>query len=257
MKYDFNARCVKDEQSDPGSEKWTIKYLSNTNGGKYDRSINAYEFDTTLYETESETVKRFENQTGYVFCTGYNKGIEQLCPPGTEMTFRDGGCFNKTTNTRVYPAGSRCALKPCQNGGHCYDLSSADAYHCACSYPYTGVHCQTLHRLCYGDICSDKTSNILAFCHGFTTDKALPYVCLCHMKNATKERFVALNNCHSGETFHKVCDGKEPFVGALPFTNKAFYICLPGRLDSRLIPCDLDHVWNDTQKECVPEYTLM
>ncbi|CAF4266059.1 unnamed protein product, partial [Rotaria sordida] len=250
------------------SEKWTIKYLSNTNGGKYDRSINGYEFDTELYETEiafdlcyyynvAKTVRRFKNKSGYVFCTGYNKGIEQLCPPGTEVTFQVGGCINKTTNTTVFPAGSRCALKPCQNGGRCFDLSSADAYHCACHYPYTGVHCQTQYRLCSARICGNKASNILAFCHGFTSDKTLPYICLCHMKSAPEERFVALNSCHSEEIFHKVCDGKEPFVGALPFTNKAFYICLPGWMNARVKSCDLDHVWNGTQKECVPEYTLM
>ncbi|CAF1523772.1 unnamed protein product, partial [Rotaria sordida] len=139
----------------------------------------------------------------------------------------------------------------------CFDFSSADAYYCACRFPYTGVHCQTQDRLCSGDICDNKASNILAFCHGFTSDKALPYICICHMKNAPEERFVALNNCHSGEIFHKVCDGKEPFVGALPFTNKAFYICLPGWVNARVRSCDLDHVWNYTQKECVLEYTLI
>ncbi|CAF4924990.1 unnamed protein product, partial [Rotaria sp. Silwood1] len=40
-------------------------------------------------------------------------------------------------NTTVYPVGSRHALKPCQNDALCFDLSSADAYHCADPHPRT------------------------------------------------------------------------------------------------------------------------
>ncbi|CAF5133349.1 unnamed protein product, partial [Rotaria sp. Silwood1] len=154
------------------------------------------------------------------------KGIQQLCLSGTEVTFQVDGCVNKTTNTTVFPAGSRCALKPCENDGLCFDLSSADAYHCVCRDPYTGVHCQIQERIYPPFICGNRTSKILPYSQTFTSDKALPYICVCYIKGL---RYVvyALNNCHNEKLFHKVCDGKEPFVGALPFTNKAFYICLP------------------------------
>ncbi|CAF1434417.1 unnamed protein product [Rotaria sordida] len=233
------------------------------NGGKYDRSINGYEFDTQLYETEIssnfcdeknvfETVMQFDNKSGYVFCTGPKKGIQQLCPPGTEVSFQVGGCVNKTTNTTVFPAGSRCALRPCENNGLCFDLSSADAYHCACRYPYTGVHCQIQERIFSPRTCGNITSKIVPYCLSFTSDKALPYICVCQIRGVGHITY-ALNNCHSEKLFHKVCDGKVPFVGALPFTNKAFYICKHESFDAYVLPCDLHHVWNDTQKECVPE----
>ena len=44
-----------------------------------------------------QTVTQLDKNSGYVFCTGDNKGIQQLCPPGTEVTFQDGGCVNKTS----------------------------------------------------------------------------------------------------------------------------------------------------------------
>ena len=155
-------------------------------------------------------------------------------------------------NTTVFPAGSRCALKPCENNGLCFDLSSADAYHCACHDPYTGVHCQVQERIFPPFICGNITSEITPYDVGFTSDKALPYICVCLRKDVQYLVF-ALNNCHNGKLFHKVCDGKEPFVGSVPFTNKAFYICKPDLTQVDVQSCDLHHVWNDTQKECVPE----
>jgi hypothetical protein len=44
-----------------------------------------------------KTVRRFENNSGYFYCTGFDKGIQQLCSPGTEVTFQDGGCVNITS----------------------------------------------------------------------------------------------------------------------------------------------------------------
>jgi hypothetical protein len=99
----------------------------------------------------------YQNRSGYIYCASTSVTILQLCPSSTEMTFQVGGCVNKTSktekiifrfevlcvvlaNTTVFPAGSRCASQPCQNGGLCYDFLSADAYYCRCFPPYTSLH---------------------------------------------------------------------------------------------------------------------
>jgi hypothetical protein len=47
-------------------------------------------------------VRALHNFSGYVYCTGRNKGIKQMCPPGTEVSGEIGehikkGCVNKTS----------------------------------------------------------------------------------------------------------------------------------------------------------------
>ncbi|CAF3223074.1 unnamed protein product [Rotaria sp. Silwood2] len=187
---------------------------------------------------------------GYKIFIEYKRGKYDRLINGYEF---DTALYETETSTTVYPSESRCALKLCQNDDLCFDLSSADAYHCACRYPYTGVHCQIQERFFSERTCGTKTLDIVPFCHGFTSDKALPYICACYIKNVPGESFIALNNCHSENAFHKVCDGNEPFVGALSFTNKAFYICPSDMFNVVVKSRDIDHVWNDTQKECVPE----
>ncbi|CAF1320436.1 unnamed protein product [Adineta steineri] len=207
--------------------------MSDTNGGKYDRAVNGYEFDTELYETES---------------------IVQICPLGSEVIAGVGGCANKTTNTTIFPAGSRCASNPCGDRGLCSDFPSADGYHCECDPPYAGLNCQTEYRRCSIFECGNRTSKIVPLCVGFASDKALPHVCTCLVKGATKDTYFALNNCHNEKLFSLKCAGAER-VGAVPFSNKAFYICFTGSINASVRSCDLHHVWNDTQKECVPEHT--
>ncbi len=86
---------------------------------------------------------------------------------------------------------------------------------------------------------------------------ALDYICFCYVKSRRGYddawRYAA-NNCYTDELFVPKCEGNPP-VGALPFTNKGFYIC-PWDTKSLFIrSCALHHVWNDTQKECVIENT--
>jgi hypothetical protein len=64
---------------------------------------------------------------------------------------------------------------------------------------------------------------------------------------------LALNNCQDKDQFfYPNCDPAEG-VGAVPFTNKAFYICPAGEFTAFVQPCPLNHVWNDTRKQCIPE----
>ncbi|CAF1310797.1 unnamed protein product [Rotaria sp. Silwood1] len=63
--------------------------------------------------------------------------------------------YMKPKQIHVYPPGAQCASQPCQNGGRCFDLPSANTYHCACLGSYTGVNCQTKGRVCSNDICCD------------------------------------------------------------------------------------------------------
>ena len=86
---------------------------------------------------------------------------------------------------------------------------------------------------------------------------ALDYVCLCYDGNRQQRAFsYAANNCYTDEIYVLKCKG-DPSVGALPFTNKGFYICPFGVGESSysmlIRSCALHHVWNDTQKECVLE----
>ncbi|CAF1026018.1 unnamed protein product [Adineta steineri] len=244
-----------------------IKYLSDTNSGKYDRAVSGYEFDPVLYETEipgdeicispilsHKNVLLFQNNSGYVYCTNYYKGIVQICPPGSEVIAGVGGCANRTTNTTIFPVGSRCASNPCGDKGLCFDFPSADGYHCECYHPYTGLNCQTEYRECPLFQCGNRTSEMLPMCIDFTSDKALPYICHCFVINGSADMTLALDNCHNEKLFSLKCDEVER-VGALPFTNKGFYVCTSGILRATFKSCDLHHVWNDTQKECVPEHT--
>ncbi|CAF1315211.1 unnamed protein product [Adineta steineri] len=198
----------------------------------------------------------FQNRTGYVYCTNYYKGIVQICSPGSEVIRGNGGCANKTTNNTIFPVGSRCASKPCGDRGLCYDFPSADGYHCQCDPPYTGLNCQTEYRRCSIFACGNRTSKIVPMCVDYASDKALARVCTCLVKGATKDTYFALNNCHNEKLFSLKCAGAER-VGAVPFSNKAFYICYTGSINASVRPCDLHHVWNDTQKECVPEHTSL
>ncbi|CAF1026001.1 unnamed protein product [Adineta steineri] len=179
--------------------------------------------------------------------------IVQLCPPGSEVTAGVGGCANKTTNTTIFPVGSRCASNPCGDRGVCYDFPSADGYYCECFRPNRGLNCQTEHYECPPFACGNRTSEIFPTCLDFTSDKALPHICGCLVFNASHTAF-ALNNCHNEKLFYLKCHEAER-VGAVPFTNKGFYICFTGDTRASVRSCDLNHVWNDTQKECVPEYT--
>ncbi|CAF1009422.1 unnamed protein product [Adineta steineri] len=198
-------------------------------------------------------VMPFQNKSGYVYCTRLYKGIVHLCPPGSQVSAGVGGCANKTTNTTIFPVGSRCASKPCGDRGLCYDFPSADGYYCECYHPYTGLNCQAEYRECPQFACGNRTSEIFPICFDYTSDKALSYICTCLMINASMEMRFALNNCHNEKLFSLNCDGAER-VGAVPFTNKGFYIC-SGSVGVSVRSCDLHHVWNDTQKECVPEHT--
>jgi hypothetical protein len=87
----------------------------------------------------------------------------------------------------------------------------------------------------------------------YTNDMALDYICFCYdWSRRPVTLSYAANNCHTDELFDPKCEGERP-VGALPFTNKGFYIC-PRSIKLPIIKsCALHHVWNDTQKECVLE----
>jgi hypothetical protein len=84
---------------------------------------------------------------------------------------------------------------------------------------------------------------------------ALDYVCYCYDWSRRPSLLLsyAANNCYTEELFVPKCEEDEYHVGALPFTNKGFYICLKGGLPVIIKSCVLHHVWNDTQKECVLE----
>jgi len=243
---------------------WTIKYISYTKGAEYDRVINNYYFDQDPYVVgvPYEDCVQFGllgpimplgNTSGYVYCTTADAGIKQLCPPGTKVSFSKGGCVNKTTNALVLPAGSRCASQPCQNDGICFDFSSADSYFCMCRSPYTGLHCHVEQWRCVAPACGDKTSEIIPMCRTFTSDMALNYTCICRIISPSVDRALALDNCHDpNQLFYPKCEGEKP-VGAVPFTNKGFYICRSDKFSAFIQPCPLHHVWNDTRKQCVLE----
>jgi hypothetical protein len=156
-------------------------------------------------------------------------------------------------NTSVFPIGSRCASHPCQNGGACYDYRSVDGYLCSCPAPYKGLHCHVHDKSCPESQCGDRLGKILPVCKPFTNDMALDYICLCYDWNRRPFGFsFAANNCYTDELFDPSCE-RETGVGAIPFTNKGFYIC-PWISERVFIKsCPLHHVWNGTQKECVLE----
>ncbi|CAF1197577.1 unnamed protein product [Adineta steineri] len=238
--------------------------MSDTNGGEFGHALLGYEFDIESFEEEMPLnvcephyipgrVAALQNSSGYVYCTFYDKGIKQMCPPGTEVSLEIGGCVNKTTNTSVFPIGSRCAAQPCQNGGVCFDFSSADAYLCHCPLPYEGLHCHLLRNDCPTSRCGGVIGSIFPECFSYTNDMALNHFCRCHDSSTQPSRIsFAGNNCHTEKLFVPKCEG-EPPVGAVPFTNKGFYICLNNRKTLFMQSCPLQHVWNDTKKECVLE----
>ncbi len=156
-------------------------------------------------------------------------------------------------NTSVFPIGSRCASRPCQHDGVCFDFSSVDGYLCQCPAPYEGLNCHLHEKPCPKSRCGGGLGKILPVCKRFTNDMALDYLYVCYDWDRKPYGFgYAVNNCLTEKLFNPKCEG-EPPVGALPFTNKGFYIC-PLRMNSVFIrSCPLHHVWNDTQKECVFE----
>jgi len=151
----------------------------------------------------------------------------------------------------VFPTGSRCASQPCQNGGLCFDFSSADAYFCYCFAPYTGLHCHLKQWKCLPPSpCGVRTSEMVPSCQSYTSDRALHYSCYCYMPCMSHTLGIALNNCHDkNQLFIPKCEKKKE-IGAVPFTNKAYYICLSEGYVT-LEPCWLNHVWNTTQKKNV------
>ncbi|CAF3001496.1 unnamed protein product [Rotaria sp. Silwood2] len=100
-------------------------------------------------------------------------------PSGTEISFEIGGCVNKTTNTSVFPIGSRCASQSCQNGGICFDFSSADGYLCQCPYANKDLHCHLLYKPCPESECGGRVGRFVPWCKPYTNDMALDYVCFC------------------------------------------------------------------------------
>ncbi len=54
-----------------------------------------------------DKVRPLHNVSGYVYCTLYNKGIKQMCPPDTEIggcIYKgciDRGCVNKTSKWKT------------------------------------------------------------------------------------------------------------------------------------------------------------
>jgi hypothetical protein len=64
---------------------------------------------------------------------------------------------------------------------------------------------------------------------------------------------LALNNCQDkDQLFNPNCSLAEP-VGAVPYTNKGFYICPGNKFTAFVQPCPLNHVWNNKRKECILE----
>ena len=156
-------------------------------------------------------------------------------------------------NTSVFPIGSRCAAQPCQNGGVCFDFSSADGYLCHCPYLYKGLHCHLFQNICPESRCGDIVGNIVPDCYPYTNDMALNHFCRCYDWSSRPLGLTyAANNCHTDKLFVPKCEGDPP-VGAVLFTNKGFYICLNDRKRLFIQSCPLQHVWNDTKKECVLE----
>ncbi len=43
----------------------------------------------------AKEVRTLHNFSGYVYCTGRNRGIKQMCPPGTEVSREISECINE------------------------------------------------------------------------------------------------------------------------------------------------------------------
>ena len=171
-----------------------------------------------------------------------------------KIVFRFRIIFIVLANTTVLPAGSRCASQPCQNGGACFDFRLADGYFCRCRHPYTGFHCQIQERECPPNACGARTSEMVPSCGPKTSDLALLYTCLCYYPHPPSKVGVALNNCHDkDQLFFPKCEGGAKEIGALPFTNKGFYMCMGRKYLGYVESCPVDYVWNDTRKECIIE----
>jgi hypothetical protein len=155
-------------------------------------------------------------------------------------------------NQTILPNGSRCASQPCQNGGICFDFPSADAFLCACPYPYEGVHCHLRRQSCSPNVCGPTDfGRMLPRCIRFPSDRALRYFCHCYANDDIS--YYTPYDCGKGERYYIDCDEKGLRVGAVPFTNKAYFVCLDYFNIPVIQSCRLGHVWNDTQKECIPE----
>jgi hypothetical protein len=154
-------------------------------------------------------------------------------------------------NQTISPIGSRCASQPCQNGGKCYDFPSADAFLCVCPPLYEGVHCHARTRVCSGYICGSRDlEGLFPSCISFASDRALRYICDCWTGNVL---YYTSFDCEKGERYYPKCDENVSSVGAVPFTNKAYLVCLKGSSGPFIKSCRVGHVWNDTQKECMQE----
>lgn len=82
---------------------------------------------------------------------------------------------------------------------------------------------------------------------------ALNYTCSCYIISPSEDMVLALNNCQDkDQLFNPNCSSAEP-VGAVPYTNKGFYICPGNKFTAFVQPCPLNHVWNNTRKECILE----
>ncbi len=53
--------------------------------------------DICYMQSILQIVQPLQNYSGYVYCTGRKRGIKQMCPPGTELSYEIGGCVNKTS----------------------------------------------------------------------------------------------------------------------------------------------------------------
>jgi len=60
-------------------------------------------------------------------------------------------------------------------------------------------------------------------------------------------------DCKKDKPFYPKCDENVSSVTAIPFTNKAYVVCVKGWPFPVIQSCKVGHVWNDAQKECVPE----
>ena len=53
--------------------------------------------DICYMESIFQIVRPLQNYSGYVYCTDRKRGIKQMCPSGTEVSYEIGGCVNKTS----------------------------------------------------------------------------------------------------------------------------------------------------------------
>jgi hypothetical protein len=92
---------------------------------------------------------------------------------------------------------------------------------------------------------------IFSSCISFVSDRALRYICDCLRRNSTS--YYTPFDCKKDKPFYPKCDANVSSVTAVSFTNKAYVVCVKGWPDPIIQSCRVGHVWNDTQKECVPE----